>query len=48
MTRLDIVAPDPMVFIWEPTNGIALREMGRLDEAAAVFLDFEKTMTFPS
>ena len=39
---------DPMVLVWEPTNGIALREMGRLDEAAQVFLDFQKTFQQPS
>jgi hypothetical protein len=39
---------DPMVLIWEPTNGIALREMGRLDDAAQVFLDFQRTFQQPS
>jgi len=48
--RQDSVARklDPMVLIWEPTNGIALREMGRLDDAAQVFLDFQRTFQQPS
>lgn len=37
-----------MVIIWEATDGIALREMGRLDESAVSFLDFQKTFKQPS
>jgi len=33
---------DSTVLIWESTRGIALRELGRLDEAAAEFRRFEK------
>jgi tetratricopeptide (TPR) repeat protein len=39
---------DPTVIIWEATDGIALRELGRLDDAAAAFLQFEKTAGQPS
>jgi serine/threonine-protein kinase len=39
---------DPTVIIWEATDGIALRELGRLDDAAAAFLQFEKTTGQPS
>jgi serine/threonine-protein kinase len=39
---------DPMVIIWESTRGMALREMGRFDEAVAAFLDFQKTFEQPS
>jgi tetratricopeptide (TPR) repeat protein len=48
--RQDSVARklDPMVLIWEPTNCIALREMGRFDDATQVFLDFQRTFQQPS
>ncbi len=39
---------DPQVFIWEASDGIALLQMGRLDEAAAAFAGFEKSTGQPS
>jgi tetratricopeptide (TPR) repeat protein len=39
---------DPTVLIWEATDGIALREMGQLDSAVAVFQAFEKATGQPS
>jgi TolB-like protein len=41
-------ALDSNVVIWESTRGIALRELGRLDEAAAEFRRFEKNSGHPS
>jgi tetratricopeptide (TPR) repeat protein len=41
-------ALDSTVVIWESTRGIALRELGRLDEAAAEFRRFEKNFGHPS
>ncbi len=41
-------ALDSTVVIWETTRGIALRELGRLDEAAAEFRRFEKNSGHPT
>jgi TolB-like protein/tRNA A-37 threonylcarbamoyl transferase component Bud32 len=41
-------ALDSNVLIWEPTRGLALLELGRPDEAAAIFQAFEKTSGNPS
>jgi serine/threonine-protein kinase len=41
-------ALDSTVVIWESTRGIALRELGRLDEAATEFRRFEKNAGHPT
>jgi eukaryotic-like serine/threonine-protein kinase len=48
--RQDSIAKklDPQVVIWESSDGIALLQMGRLDEAAAAFTAFEKRFDQPS